>query len=504
MKKPVVLAILDGFGISNEIENNAIKKAKTPNIDSAFKESPYTELTACGLEVGLPEGQMGNSEVGHTNIGAGRIVYQDLTKITKDIKEGHFFNNEALLWAIKKCQEKGTKLHIIGLLSDGGVHSHTDHLKGLIDMCVKNNFRDLIVHPILDGRDTFITSGKGFLQDAIDYMTDKNCGIVGSLSGRFYAMDRDNRWERVEESYNAITQNCDTGFVDPVLYVEQGYKNGINDEFIKPAFNQNSEKMKNGDSVIFMNFRPDRAREITKAFIDPKFDNFNREQIDVNFVSMTNYFETVFDNLKVAYKKDKISNTLGEILSREGLKQLRISETEKYAHVTFFFNAGVEKEIEGEDRVLIPSPKVETYDEKPEMSGHLVTEKLIEEINRDYYDVIIVNFANCDMVGHTGVFEAAVKAVETVDECVGKLIEKVKEKCGVTIVTADHGNADVMWNEKGVVTSHTLNKVPFCIIGCDEIKLKDDGVLSDISPTILDIINKKQPKEMTGTSLILK
>lgn len=509
MKKPLLLCIMDGFGINPAEKGNAIKMAKTPNLDKLFQTYPHTQLSASGMAVGLPEGQMGNSEVGHTNIGAGRIVYQELTRITKSIQDGDFYENEALLKAIENAKQNKTALHLLGLVSDGGVHSHNSHIYALAELAKRSGLEKVYVHCFLDGRDVPPTSGKDFVKEMTEKLNEIGVGKIATVMGRYYAMDRDNRWDRVEKAYRAMvfgegnTDSC------PVSAVEDSYKNDVTDEFVVPTvITENGEpvaKIGAGDSVIFANFRPDRARQITRAFVDPDFNGFERKFFPVHFVCMTQYDKTM-PNVDVAFKPQVLVNTLGEYLSKHGLKQLRIAETEKYAHVTFFFNGGVEKVSEGEDRALINSPKVATYDLQPEMSAFEVTDTLMKKLDQEDLDVIILNYANCDMVGHTGVIESAVKAVETVDTCVGQVADKVLSMGGAMLVTADHGNADQMIDPEtgGAFTAHTTFPVPFIVIGCGDVKLRADGVLADIAPTMLDILGLEKPQEMTGTSIIEK
>lgn len=500
-KQLIALVIMDGFGVSKEENGNAIKAAKTPNIDNYFANYPNTLIDASGMAVGLPEGQMGNSEVGHTNIGAGRIVYQELTRITKAIKDGEIFHNQVILAAMESCKKQDTALHFIGLLSDGGVHSHISHLFGLLEMAKKNNINKVFVHIVLDGRDVSPVSGASFIKQLEIKMTELGVGKIATFMGRYYVMDRDNRWERVSKAYDAMVYGKGELASDAVKYVKESYEKGITDEFILPAV-CGDETIKENDTIIFFNFRPDRAREITRTFVDPKFNDFERKYFPVNYVCMTQY-DASMPNVSVAFKPVSLKNTFGEYLSMHGKRQLRIAETEKYAHVTFFFNGGVEKVYEGEDRVLINSPKVATYDLQPEMSAYEVTEAVLERINSGEYDNIILNYANCDMVGHTGKFDCAVKAVETVDACVAKVVEATLAKGGIALLTADHGNADKMFEDNGIdpFTAHTTNKVPFIIIGKD-YKLREGGALSDIVPTILEIMNLEKPVEMTGNSLI--
>ncbi len=503
MRRSLVLCIIDGFAFTDTVKGNAIKAAKTPNLDRIFSEYPLVTLGASGMSVGLPDGQMGNSEVGHTNIGAGRIVYQELTRITKSIEDGDFFENETLINAVDRAVKSGKAVHIMGLLSDGGVHSHIKHILALADLCNERGREKVFIHPFMDGRDTAPTDGVKYLEQLKEHLEKNGTGKVADICGRFYAMDRDNRWDRVEKAYDAITGIFDKTEQDYILRMERSYREGITDEFIVPFKCCPEGNISDGDSVIFANFRPDRAREITRALTEDNFDGFDRKKIvsDLCYVCMTQY-DAEMKNVAVAFRPQKLENTFGEIISANGLNQLRIAETEKYAHVTFFFNGGVEKSYEGEDRALIPSPKVATYDLQPHMSAYEVTDELLKRLDSDIYDVVILNFANCDMVGHTGVFEAAVKAVETVDECIGRLYRKIIEKDGVLIITADHGNADKMLDENGeVFTAHTTNPVPFCVVNYP-CKLRDGGVLADISPTMLQILRLPKPQRMTGKSLI--
>ena len=525
MKKPVVLCIMDGFGwVPDETYGNAIVAANTPNLDSIMSECPHTTIGASGLDVGLPDGQMGNSEVGHTNIGAGRVVYQELTRITKEIEDGPFFENEAFLKAIENCKKNDSALHLIGLLSDGGVHSHITHLFGLLDLAKKNGLTKVFVHAIMDGRDVPPTSGVEYVKQLQDYMAKIGVGRIATVTGRFYAMDRDNRWERVGKAYNAFVKGEGVHMADPVKALTMSYDTvdadgkHLTDEFVLPTVidceatcdgkcdccdKGDDGRIHENDSIIFFNFRPDRAREITRTFVDPKLQGFEHKYFPVTYVCMTQYDATM-PNVEVAFKPQSLKNTLGEYIASLGMKQLRIAETEKYAHVTFFFNGGVEAVNEGEDRILVPSPKVTTYDLQPEMSAYPVTDKLVEAVLSDKYDVIIINFANCDMVGHTGVFDAAVKAVETVDTCVGRLRDAVEKMGGAILLTADHGNADKMYEPDGSpFTAHTTNVVPFAVIGCGDVKLREGGRLCDLSPTILKVLGIEQPAEMTGESLII-
>ncbi|MDR0324917.1 MAG: 2,3-bisphosphoglycerate-independent phosphoglycerate mutase [Oscillospiraceae bacterium] len=503
-KQPFVLIILDGFGMAPKGPANAISRVPTPVMDRLFKERPNTSLSASGMDVGLPEGQMGNSEVGHTNIGAGRIVFQDLPRITKDIQEGGFFENTAFNAAIDNCLQKGTALHLMGLMSDGGVHSHNTHVWAFLELCKRRGLDRVYLHCFLDGRDVPPHSGHGFVAEAVEKCKETG-GQVATVMGRYYAMDRDNRWERVQRAYAALVYGEGTFNPDPAGSVQASYDAGVTDEFMEPVVCVKGAEVREGDSIIFYNFRPDRAREITRAFTDPAFDGFERKKgyFPVQYVCTTEYSADM-PNVTVAYPPKALTHIFGEYISRLGLTQLRIAETEKYAHVTFFFNGGEEKTFDGEERVLIPSPKVATYDLKPEMSAYEVTDAVVERIRSGSYDVIILNFANCDMVGHTGIMEAAEKAVITVDECVGRVLAAVSEMAGTAIVTADHGNADCMLEPDGKspFTAHTTNPVPFILVGADA-KLRDGGRLCDICPTILDLMGLQKPEEMTGESLIV-
>ncbi len=507
-KKLTMLMILDGFGMNNNAEGNSIKIANTPNIDNLMKKNPTTEIHTSGLDVGLPEGQMGNSEVGHTNIGAGRIVYQELTRITKEIEEGDFFSNPELVKAIENCKEHGTKLHIMGLLSDGGVHSHNRHLYALLELAKRKDFEDVYVHCFLDGRDTPPASAENYLAELEKKMAEKGVGKIASISGRYYSMDRDKRWERVEKSYQALVNGIGEKETSSIIAIEKSYQKEVFDEFVEPTLICNNDEpiatIQKNDSVIFFNFRPDRAREITRTLVDPNFDGFKRDYFPVYFVCFTQYDATL-PNVHIAFKPTTLENTFGEYISKKGLTQLRIAETEKYAHVTFFFNGGEEKQYPGEDRILVPSPKVATYDLKPEMSAKEVTEKVIEAIQSQKYNCIILNYANPDMVGHTGNLEATVKAIETIDDCVGKVVEEVNKVQGVLLITADHGNAEQMidYATGEPHTAHTTNPVPFILIGKEDAKLKP-GRLADLAPTMLDIMGLEKPKEMTGESIIVK
>ncbi|WP_101773346.1 2,3-bisphosphoglycerate-independent phosphoglycerate mutase [Peptostreptococcus faecalis] len=509
MKKPVVLTIMDGFGYNPNTKGNAVAKAGTPNIDRLMKNYPHELINASGLDVGLPTGQMGNSEVGHTNIGAGRIVYQDLTRITKAIEDGNFFENKDLLSAMSNAKEKS--LHILGLLSDGGVHSHIDHLKAVIKMAKENDVKNVFVHAFTDGRDTDPQSAINYVAEIEEYMKEIGAGKFATVSGRYYAMDRDKRWDRVQKAYEAIVDSKGEFANSAKECIENSYKADINDEFVVPTVITENNKpvahIESGDSVVFFNFRPDRAREITRAIVDEKFDGFERAYIPTEYICMTTYDATI-SNVSVAFGPEKIVNSLGEYLAKNDKNQLRAAETEKYAHVTFFFNGGVEEPFKGEDRLLIPSPKVATYDLKPEMSAYELLEKLLNALDEDKYDFIAVNFANPDMVGHSGNMDATIKAVKVVDECVGKLFDKVLELGGSGIITADHGNAELMLDldTNRPITAHSTNPVPFIVVG-EQYRgktLLDDGRLSDIAPTVLDMMDMKQPEEMTGHSLIKK
>ncbi len=504
-KKPLMLCILDGFGwVPNETYGNAIVAAKKPNIDKLFATCPHTTIGASGMDVGLPDGQMGNSEVGHTNIGAGRIVYQELTRITKAIQDGAFFENEALVNACKAAKEGGKALHLIGLVSSGGVHSHNTHLYGLLELAKRQGLSDVYVHAIMDGRDVPPDSGKGFIEELEAKMAEIGVGKIATVTGRYYAMDRDNRWDRVEKAYAAMVYGEGVHGA-PVEVMEKSYADGVTDEFVVPAVTCEGGRVSAGDSVVFFNFRPDRAREITRTFVDPDFSGFARRggMFPVHYVCFTQYDATM-PNVDVAFKPEELTNVLGEYLAKCGKTQLRIAETEKYAHVTFFFNGGVEAPFEGEDRALIASPKVATYDLQPEMSAYLVADECVKRIESGKYDVIILNFANCDMVGHTGVFDAAVKAVEAVDACAGKVIDAVLASGGAVLLTADHGNADKMYDPdpEHPFTAHTTNPVPFLAAGLGDVKLREGGVLADIAPTMLKILGLPQPAEMTGKSII--
>ena len=499
-KKPTALIIMDGFGHRAEKKGNAIEAANKPNLDRIFSENPLTYIGASGLDVGLPDGQMGNSEVGHTNIGAGRIVYQELTRITKAIQDGDFFENPALMSAINQCKWFDSTLHIFGLLSDGGVHSHIDHMFALLELARRNGLRKVCFHCFMDGRDTPPQSGIEYIDRLQAKIDAVEVGCIATVSGRYYAMDRDNRWDRVEKAYNAIALGEGEHAATAHEAMEKSYANGVTDEFVVPVIVTEGATVKDDDAIIFANFRPDRAREITRAFVDPEFTGFERVQPKIHYVCMTQYDATI-PGVEIAFKPQSLKNTFGEYISDKGLTQLRIAETEKYAHVTFFFNGGVEQVFPGEDRCLIPSPKVATYDLQPEMSAYQVTEEAVKRIESGAYDVIILNFANCDMVGHTGVYDAACKAVSTVDECVNRVVEATSKMGGVSLITADHGNAERMSDANGEpFTAHTTNLVPFYIVGAS-VQLRD-GRLADIAPTMLDLMGLEKPSEMDGKTLI--
>jgi 2,3-bisphosphoglycerate-independent phosphoglycerate mutase len=509
-KKPTVLMILDGFGLNEQTDGNAVIEAKTPNMDRLMEEYPYVQGHASGLDVGLPSGQMGNSEVGHLNIGAGRIIYQELTRITKEIEDGTFDENEAILKAIENCKQNNSGLHLYGLLSDGGVHSHNEHLYALIKLAKKHGLDKVYVHAILDGRDTPPASGKGFIEALEEQMRQIGAGKVASVMGRYYAMDRDNRWDRVQLAYEAMADGKGDTAISAIAAIQASYDKEVYDEFVMPTViteeGHPTALITKNDSVICFNYRPDRAREITRAFCDVNFEGFERASgyIPLTYVCFTEYDITISNKI-VAFHKSSITNTLGEYLANKGLTQLRLAETEKYAHVTFFFNGGVEEANEGEDRILVSSPKVSTYDLQPEMSAYEVCDHLVESILSTKYDLIIVNFANPDMVGHTGIMEAAVKAVETVDECVGKTVEALKKVDGTMFVCADHGNAEQLLDyvTNSPFTAHTVNPVPFILVNYKEgYTLKEGGRLADIAPTLLEIMGIDKPEEMTGESLL--
>ncbi|MCR5608859.1 MAG: 2,3-bisphosphoglycerate-independent phosphoglycerate mutase [Lachnospiraceae bacterium] len=511
-KKPTVLMILDGFGLNEKKEANAVFEANTPVIDNLMATCPFVKGYASGMAVGLPDGQMGNSEVGHLNMGAGRIVYQELTRITKEIQDGVFFENEAFLEAVKNCKENDSALHLYGLLSSGGVHSHNTHLYGLLELAKRNGLEKVYVHAFLDGRDTAPTSGKDFVQELEDEIKKIGVGKIASVTGRYYVMDRDNRWDRVERAYNALVMGEGVTATDAVTAVTQSYEKEETDEFVQPTVIMEDGKpvatINEKDSIIFFNFRPDRAREITRAFCDEEFSGFERKKgfMKLTYVCFTEYDVTI-PNKIVAFHKVEITNTFGEFLAKNNLKQLRTAETEKYAHVTFFFNGGVEEPNEGEERLLVNSPKVATYDLQPEMSAYKVAEGLVDAIKSQKYDVIIVNFANPDMVGHTGVEAAAIKAIEAVDECVGKTVEAIKEVDGQMFICADHGNAEqlVDYETGEPFTAHTINPVPFILVNYDEnYTLKEGGCLADIAPTLIEMMGLTKPAEMTGQSLLVR
>lgn len=507
----VGLMILDGWGIGRDYEGNAALKANTPNLDALLEKYPHVPIEASGLHVGLPDGQMGNSEVGHMNLGAGRIIYQSLTKITKEIEDGDFFEKKELLDAIEHAKKNNSKVHLMGLMSKGGVHSHMKHLFGLLELGKKNNFNDMYVHAFMDGRDVDPKSGQNDIAELVSEMNEKNIGQLATVIGRYYAMDRDNRWDRVERAYKAMVNGDGIASSDAVVSLKDSYSKDITDEFVDPIVMQNENKpvakIEDGDSIIFFNFRPDRARQITRAIVDENFDGFDRgEKLkDIYFACMTQYDKTI-ENVDVVYGPETINNTFGEYISQKGLKQLRIAETEKYAHVTFFFNGGVEEPNEGEDRELISSPKVATYDLQPEMSAIEVKEKAVNLIKSEKYDTMVLNFANPDMVGHTGIMEAAMKAIETVDSCVKEVVEAVESIGGKLIITADHGNLEQMLDfETGdPMTAHTTNPVHCLVLGAGDVKLRNDGKLADIAPTLFDMMDIEKPSEMTGESLIIK
>ncbi|WP_124066007.1 2,3-bisphosphoglycerate-independent phosphoglycerate mutase [Clostridium sp. E02] len=510
-KKPVVLMILDGYGLNDNCEHNAVCEAKTPVMDQLMSQCPYVKGNASGLAVGLPDGQMGNSEVGHLNMGAGRIVYQELTRITKSIADGDFFEIPEFLQAVENCKKNNSDLHMWGLVSNGGVHSHNEHIYGLLKLAKMNGLKNVYVHCFLDGRDTPPASGKGFVEKLEAKMKEIGVGKVASVSGRYYAMDRDNRWDRVERAYHVLTKGEGNHADSASAGIQASYDQKKFDEFVEPFAVMEGGKpvatVKDEDSVIFFNFRPDRAREMTRAFCDDDFSGFEREKrLSLTFVCFTNYDETI-ENKLVAFKKQTITNTFGEFLGKNKKTQARIAETEKYAHVTFFFNGGVEEPNQGEERILVSSPKVATYDLQPEMSAPAVCEKLVAAIKSDKFDVIIINFANADMVGHTGIEEAAIKAIETVDSCVGETVDAIKEVNGTLFICADHGNAEQLLDYKTgePFTAHTTNPVPFVLVNADpSYKLREGGNLADIAPTLIELLGMEQPKEMTGKSLLIK
>ncbi len=510
-RKPTVLMILDGYGLNDEHKGNAIYEAKTPVMDRLMKECPFVKGNASGLAVGLPDGQIGNSEVGHLNMGAGRIVYQELTRISKSIDDGDFFENEEFLAAVANCKKHGSALNLYGLVSDGGVHSHNTHIYGLLELAKRNGLEKVFVHCFLDGRDTPPMSGKDFVAQLEEKMAQLGVGKVASVMGRYYAMDRDNRWDRVELAYRTLTEGEGNHNPSATAAIQASYDEGKTDEFMIPtAVTENGQPIgciQDNDSIIFYNFRPDRAREITRAFCDDAFSGFEREKRKgLVYVCFTDYDETI-ENKRVAFHKETITNTFGEFLAANHKTQARIAETEKYAHVTFFFNGGIEEPNEGEDRILVKSPKVATYDLQPQMSAPEVCEKLVDAIRSGKYDVIIINFANPDMVGHTGVEPSAVKAIEAVDTCVGKAVDAVKETDGVLFICADHGNAEqlVDYATGEPFTAHTTNPVPFILVNAGEgYTLREGGCLADIAPTLIELMGMEQPKEMTGKSLLIK
>lgn len=506
--RPVALIIMDGFGLRNTEVGNAVAQANKPNYDRYLKQYPNTTLTACGEAVGLPEGQMGNSEVGHLNIGAGRIVYQDLTRISKSIREGEFFENDTLVEAVRAAKNSGKKLHLYGLVSDGGVHSHIEHMFAMLNLAKKEGMQDVYIHGFMDGRDVAPDSGKQFVKDLIAKIQEVGVGQIATLSGRYYAMDRDKRWDRVEKAYRAMVYGEGPKYTDPLKAITESYEKSVYDEFVEPTVivddqGQPISLVESGDSVVFLNFRPDRAIQLSQVFTNKDFRGFDRGPgfpQNLHFVCLTLFSETVEGF--VAYKPKDLDNTLGEVLVQHNKKQLRIAETEKYPHVTFFFSGGRDVELPGETRILINSPKVATYDLKPEMSAYEVADACVKEIEAEKHDAIILNFANPDMVGHSGMLEPTKKAVEVTDECVGKVVEAVLAKGGVAIITADHGNADMVFDENGrPFTAHTTNPVPF-IVTDENVTLREGGILADIAPTILDLMDLPKPAEMTGTSMI--
>jgi len=505
--KLVTLIILDGYGTNPKKDGNAIESANRPNMERIIRENSVSVMHTSGLNVGLPDGQMGNSEVGHTNIGAGRIVYQELTRITKSISDGDFFENKEFLEAIENSRQNKTDLHLFGLVSDGGVHSHNKHLYALVELAKKNGFENVFIHCFLDGRDVPPDSGKRFVEELSYKLKEIGTGKIASVMGRYYAMDRDKRWDRVQLAYDAMVNGKGIYSQDAVKAVSDSYEREEFDEFVKPTIivenGQPISTIKENDSIIFFNFRPDRAREITRAIVDKDFDGFKRKYINTHYVTLTQYDKTI-ENVQVAFKPVSLTNTFGEYISKNGLNQLRIAETEKYAHVTFFFNGGVEAVYEGEDRALIASPKVATYDLKPEMSAFEVTDEALNRINSKKYDVIILNYANPDMVGHTGKIDAAIKAIETVDVCLGKVVEAIENQGGIALITADHGNAEQMvdYENGGPFTAHTTNDVPLIGVGLNGKKLKE-GKLADLAPTLLDLLGLEKPEEMTGESLLI-
>ena len=507
MNKVTALIILDGWGLGPSYEGNAVKRAKTPNFDLLMRKYPNTSLSASGYDVGLPKGQMGNSEVGHLNLGAGRIVYQDLTRITKSIEDGRFEKNEAFLNAIDYVKKNNSTLHLIGLLSDGGVHSHNTHLYSLIELANKNGIKDINIHCITDGRDVSPTSSQLYIKELKKQVKNIGVGHISSIMGRYYAMDRNRQWDRVELAYNALVKGLGDRFNDPLNAIQSSYQNGITDEFIRPLLieKDNGELgiIKDNDAIINFNFRPDRVRQITRAFVDEDFTNFDRKKVRVKYVCMTLYDKTI-ENVEIAYKPNFVQNTLGEYLSSFDIKQLRVAETEKYAHVTYFFNGEIEEAFKNEVRILIPSPEVKTYDLKPEMSAFELKNVVMEQLDKDIFQVMVINFANPDMVGHTGDIEAAIKAVETVDKCLGEIVNFIIKAEGRAIITADHGNCEEMLDRTtlSTLTSHTTNRVPFIVVDTKKFKLRE-GILADVAPTMLDLMGLDKPREMTGKSLII-
>lgn len=506
--KPVAVIILDGFGLRGDVQGNAVAQAKKPNYDRYWNQFPHTTLTACGEAVGLPDGQMGNSEVGHLNIGAGRIVYQDLTRISKSIREGEFFENQTILGAIRHARDNGKKLHLYGLLSDGGVHSHIAHLFALLEVCKKEQFEDVYIHAFLDGRDVAPDSAVNYMEQLQSKIAELGVGRIATVQGRYYAMDRDKRWERTEKSYRAMVYGDGPTFEDPMNAIKDSYVRSVYDEFVMPTVIVKPDGtpvglVESGDAVVFFNFRPDRAIQLSQVFTNSDFRGFDRGDkapTDLYYVCLTLFSETVGGY--VAYKPKNLDNTLGEVLVQNGLKQLRIAETEKYPHVTFFFSGGRDVELPGETRILINSPKVATYDMKPEMSAYEVAAAAVAEIEAERQDVIILNFANPDMVGHSGLLEPTIKAVEATDDCLGQVVDAILAKGGVALITADHGNADLVTNPDGSRnTAHTTNPVPF-ILTDNRVTLRNDGILADIAPTVLELLSVAQPAEMTGKSLM--
>ncbi|MCH5272828.1 MAG: 2,3-bisphosphoglycerate-independent phosphoglycerate mutase [Lachnospiraceae bacterium] len=506
-KKTTVLMILDGYGIGDKNEGNAISLAKKPVMDKLMSMYPVVSGDASGLAVGLPDGQMGNSEVGHTNIGAGRIVYQMLVKISKSIQDGDFFSNTALVAAMENCKKNNSALHLMGLLSPGGVHSHMEHMYGLVEMAKRNGLERVYVHCFLDGRDVPPSSAAEYMEEAAAKLKEIGVGKIATIAGRFYAMDRDNAWDRVEKAYNALVFGEGVKESCPVQAVKNSYANGVTDEFMLPTVIEEDGTVKENDSIVFFNFRPDRARQLTRAFVDPDFAGFSRRNgfFATTFVCMAQY-DAEMPNVLVAFPPEELTMTFGEYLAKNGKTQLRLAETQKYAHVTFFFNGGEEKQFDGEDRILVNSPKVATFDMQPEMSAYEVADKLVEAIKSEKYDVIVINFANPDMVGHTGIIDAAVKAIEAVDECVGKAYDALMEKNGQMFICADHGNAEKLIDADGTpFTAHTTNPVPFILVNYDPAyTLREGGCLADIVPTMIEMMGMEQPKEMTGKSLLIK